>query len=56
MKIVIIGAGSMAFAPPLLGGFSRDPRYREATVALVEVVEEPLDVIDAQIEYLPAFR
>lgn len=45
MKIVIIGAGSMAFAPALLGGFSGDRRYQGATIALVDVNEEALEII-----------
>ena len=36
-KIVIIGAGSIAFTPALLAGFSADPRYHGATIALVDV-------------------
>ena len=45
MKIVIIGAGSMAFTPALLGGFSGEKRYRGATLGLVDVNEQALDVI-----------
>ncbi len=44
-KIVIIGAGSIAFTPALLAGFSADPRYRGATIGLVDVNEEALDLI-----------
>lgn len=46
MKIVIIGAGSMAFAPALLGGFSRDRGYESATVGLVDLDEASLGVIE----------
>jgi alpha-galactosidase len=46
MKIVIIGAGSVAFTPAILSGFSADKRrYTGATIGLVDVNEEPLDLI-----------
>jgi alpha-galactosidase len=45
MKIVIIGAGSVAFTPALLSGFSVDPRYRGATIDLVDVNEEVLGLV-----------
>ncbi len=44
MKIVIIGAGSVAFAPALLSGFGVDPRYRGATIGLVDIDNEALDL------------
>lgn len=44
-KIVIIGAGSIAFTPALLAGFSADPRYRGATIAMVDVNEEALRLV-----------
>jgi alpha-galactosidase len=46
MKIVIIGAGSMAFTPALLGGFSGDKRYRGATIGLGDVNAEALEIIE----------
>ena len=46
MKIVIIGAGSMAFTPALLGGFSGDKRYAGATIGLVDVNEQALDIVN----------
>lgn len=45
MKIVIIGAGSIAFTPALLSGFSVDARYRNATIGLVDVKEEALELV-----------
>jgi len=45
MKIVIIGAGSVAFTPAILSGFSVDPRYKGATIGLVDINEEVLDLI-----------
>jgi alpha-galactosidase len=45
MKIVIIGAGSVAFTPAILSGFSVDPRYRNATIGLVDVNPQVLDLI-----------
>ena len=45
MKIVIIGAGSVAFTPAILSGFSTDRRYADATIGLVDVNEEALDLI-----------
>jgi len=48
MKIVIIGAGSVAFTPAILSGFSADQRrYAGATIGLVDVNEEALDLIVA---------
>jgi alpha-galactosidase len=44
-KIVIIGAGSIAFTPALLAGFSADPRYRGATIAMVDVNEDALRMV-----------
>lgn len=46
MKIVIIGAGSMAFTPALLAGFSADRRYAGIELGLVDVNEQALDVVD----------
>jgi alpha-galactosidase len=45
MKIVIIGAGSVAFTPAILSGFSADPRYHGATIGLVDINQEVLDLI-----------
>jgi len=45
MKIVIIGAGSIAFTPAILSGFSTDRRYHNATIGLVDVNEEILGLI-----------
>lgn len=45
MKVVIIGAGSVAFTPAILSGFSADRRYAGATIGLVDVNEEALDLI-----------
>lgn len=42
MKIVIIGAGSAAFTPALLSGFSQGRRYEGATLGLVDVDEAAL--------------
>lgn len=47
MKIVIIGAGSVAFTPAILSGFSVDKRYAGATIGLVDINEEALDLIVA---------
>jgi alpha-galactosidase len=44
-KVVIIGAGSIAFTPALLAGFSADPRYRGAVLAMVDVNEEALSLV-----------
>jgi alpha-galactosidase len=44
-KIVIIGAGSVAFTPALLSGFAADPRYRGANIGLVDVNEEALGLV-----------
>lgn len=45
MKIVIIGAGSVAFTPALLSGFGVDRRYTNATIGLVDVNEQILNLI-----------
>jgi alpha-galactosidase len=45
MKIVIIGAGSVAFTPALLSGFGVDQRYANATIGLVDVNDESLDLV-----------
>ncbi len=45
MKIVIIGAGSVAFTPAILSGFGADPRYAGATIGLVDVNQEALDLV-----------
>jgi alpha-galactosidase len=45
MKIVIIGAGSIAFTPAILSGFSVDPRYHGATIGLVDINPEALDLV-----------
>jgi alpha-galactosidase len=45
MKIVIIGAGSIAFTPSLLSGFATDPSYRGATLGFVDVNDEALDLV-----------
>jgi len=45
MKIVIIGAGSVAFTPALLSGFSADPRYHGATIGLVDTDPEVLSLV-----------
>ncbi len=45
MKIVIIGAGSVAFTPAILSGFGSDPRYAGAEIGLIDVNEEALDLI-----------
>ena len=45
MKIVIIGAGSVAFTPALLSGFSTDSHYNNATIGFVDVNEEALDLV-----------
>jgi alpha-galactosidase len=45
MKIVIIGAGSMAFAPALLSGFSVGQRYHGATIGLVDINAASLDLV-----------
>jgi alpha-galactosidase len=42
MKIVIVGAGSVAFTPALLSGFSVDRRYTNAAIGLVDVDEQAL--------------
>ncbi|MBI4928965.1 MAG: hypothetical protein HY835_14455 [Anaerolineae bacterium] len=45
MKIVIVGAGSIAFTPSLLSGFCIDPRYHNATLGLVDINQETLDLV-----------
>jgi alpha-galactosidase/6-phospho-beta-glucosidase family protein len=59
MKIVIVGAGSVAFTPALVSGFGMDRRYQGSTIGLVDVNEQTLDLvnelIDAQLAYLPRF-
>ncbi len=45
MKIVIIGAGSVAFTPAILSGFCVDPRYKGATIGLVDVNPETLALV-----------
>ncbi len=45
MKIVIIGAGSIAFSPAILSGFSMDLRYLNATIGLVDINEDILELI-----------
>ena len=45
MKIVIIGAGSVAFTPAILSGLGADKRFAKATIGLVDVNEEALDLI-----------
>ena len=45
MKIVIVGAGSIAFTPAILSGFCVDPRYKRATIGLVDVNLETLELI-----------
>jgi alpha-galactosidase len=45
MKIVIIGAGSVAFTPAILSGLGTDPRYRGAAIGLVDVDEAALGLI-----------
>jgi alpha-galactosidase len=44
MKIVIIGAGSVAFTPAILSGFSVDRRYTGATLGFVDPNEEALNL------------
>ncbi len=44
MKIVIIGAGSVAFTPAILSGFSVDRRYAGVTLGFVDPNEEALDL------------
>jgi len=45
MKIVIVGAGSVAFTPALLSGFGTDKRYKGATLGFVDVNEEVLEMV-----------
>jgi len=45
VKIVIIGAGSVAFTPALVSGFGVDRRYQGSTIGLVDVAEEVLDLV-----------
>ena len=45
MKIVIIGAGSVAFTPAILSGFSTDKRYRNSTIGLIDVNKEMLELV-----------
>lgn len=45
MKIVVIGAGSIAFTPSLISGFATDKRYRGATIGFVDIDEEALDLV-----------
>jgi alpha-galactosidase len=45
MKIVIIGAGSVAFTPALLSGFGSDKRYKGITLGFVDVNEEALELV-----------
>lgn len=50
MKIVIIGAGSIAFTPAILSGFCADPRYLGATIGLVDVNTETLELVASYTE------
>jgi alpha-galactosidase len=45
VKIVIVGAGSVAFTPALLSGFGVDHRYQGSTLGLVDVDESALDLV-----------
>lgn len=45
MKIVIVGAGSVAFTPALLSGFVTDKRYKDATLGFVDVNDEVLEMV-----------
>lgn len=45
MKIVIIGAGSVAFTPALLSGFGTDKLYKGTTLGFVDVDEEALELV-----------
>ena len=44
-KVVIIGAGSMAFTPTLVATFIADPYYRGGEIALVDIHEERLTIM-----------
>ncbi len=44
-KVVIIGAGSMAFTPTLVATFISDPYYRGGEIALLDPNEERLDIM-----------
>lgn len=44
-KIVLIGAGSMAFTPTLVATFIADPFYRGSEIALVDIHEERLTIM-----------
>jgi alpha-galactosidase len=46
MKIVIIGAGSIAFTPALLAGFAGDLHYRKAIIALVDINPQVLSLVE----------
>jgi alpha-galactosidase len=46
MKIVVVGAGSVAFTPAILSGFSVDAHYHDATIGLVDVNPEVLDLVE----------
>ena len=52
MKIVIVGAGSIAFTPAILSGFCVDPRYKGATIGLVDVNAETLELIAAYTHHV----
>jgi alpha-galactosidase len=54
MKIVIIGAGSIAFTPAILSGFCVDPRYQGATIGLVDTNQQTLDLIGAYTQRVSA--
>lgn len=44
-KVVIIGAGSMAFTPTLVATFIADSHYRGGEIALVDIHEERLGIM-----------
>jgi len=45
MKIVIVGAGSVAFTPAILSGFCVDPRYKGGTIGLIDINQETLELV-----------
>jgi alpha-galactosidase len=47
MKIVIVGAGSVAFAPAILSGLCSDRRYAGATIGLIDIDKSALQLVGA---------
>ncbi len=51
-KIVIIGAGSHVFSRHLITDIVSYPELRDSTISLMDVAQEPLDLIAAYAQKL----